>query len=171
MLTLSVSFVPCILSCLIFWSQTSNKLTYLLICPCCSVSSAVLSHARSAQKGHRRRTTATKTWLNGFWSLHSRETSVCGDFHQHWVDRSSVSVQKHAGFHWIRSGCTEVTQVMQHLTLNCPAIAVGWTYHGLKRTYLDRDILGHISRLTAGCMHVAQNISVKKEIKLPSCFH
>jgi len=30
MLTLSVSFVPCMLSYSIFWSQTSNKLTYLL---------------------------------------------------------------------------------------------------------------------------------------------
>jgi len=30
MLTLSVSFVACMLSYSIFWSQTSNKLTYLL---------------------------------------------------------------------------------------------------------------------------------------------
>jgi len=30
MLRLSVSIVPCILSYPIFWSQTSNKLTYLL---------------------------------------------------------------------------------------------------------------------------------------------
>ena len=32
MLTLSVSFVPCMLSYSIFWSQTSNKLTYFLAC-------------------------------------------------------------------------------------------------------------------------------------------
>jgi len=74
---------------------TINLLTYLLMCPCCSVSSAVLSHARSAQKGHRRRTTATKTRLNGVWSLHSGETSVCDDIHQHRVDGASLSVQKH----------------------------------------------------------------------------